>query len=342
MAKKKIVFVSFDEDYISNIEYKFARFFEKSASIEFISDQGSFKRLMNLPRKTDIMILPEGTMISHPDAYSKTKIFYLSDEESNGNKPEYIYKYASVKMMAEKIGAEFISGKNIDDARGTRLVGVFSVAGGTGKTLASLALASKLKKAGKRVMYISTVPHQDFAYYIDYDGTLGSSFCYQCSINMKNALKTIDGEIKNEGFDFLPPFRNLPVSYQVFFDTYVQIVDFLKARNSYDYIIVEMSPELLPGKMRFIKECDKLVVLTTQDEIAVRQLEAFIDSMSSDESEMLLVCNRYNSRRRNYLAESFISRNNEVVEYIYEYGKTLNYEGVKNSILYDKTAQLLD
>lgn len=67
----------------------------------------------------------------------------------------------------------------------------------------------------------------------------------------KNALKIIQDEIKNEGFDFLPPFKNLPVSYQMKFSVYSQIVDYLRDKNIYDYIVVELSSELEADKLVF-------------------------------------------------------------------------------------------
>lgn len=332
MAKKSIVFVSFDEEYISVIEYKFTCLVEKSASVEFISDKNSFKRLMNIPRKIDILIVPEGTMISHPDAYSKTKIFYLTDNKEDNEQKGYIYKYYSVKSIVEKLGIDLVM--DGEGAKGTRVIGVYSVAGGTGKTITSLVLSYKLRKKGKRVLYISTVPQQDFSYYIDSDSSLSSSFSYQCSINMKNALKTIDGEIVNGDFEFLPKFKNLPVSYQISFDTYMQIVTYMKMKNVYDYIIVEMSSDIQQSKLKFMSECDKVIFVTTQDEVAVRQMETLIDSMSDNSAEVLIVCNRAVKMREDYLKSSFLSKHFEVVERIDEYGKPLTYDTVKDSVLF--------
>lgn len=187
MIKKSIVFAAFDEEYVATIEFKLAKLTEERASIEFITDAGCLEAFLERPKKIDVLILPYGIMLPHPEAFSKTSIYYLTEEEMDAENPAYIYKYYSVKRMLEKIDSGLIT--EAESEKGTKVVGVFSASGGTGKTITALTLAHKLMKKGKRVIYISTVPYQDFTYYIDDASVLGTAFCYQCSINIKNALK---------------------------------------------------------------------------------------------------------------------------------------------------------
>lgn len=337
MAKKSIVFVSFDEEYISTIEYKFAKLVEEKASVEFITNQSIFSKLMRMPKRIDVLIVPYGVIIEHPEVFSKTRIYYLTDNEAGDNDENLIYKFYSVKSIVEKIDSELIGDISSGDIKGTRVVGVFSAAGGTGNTLTSLSLAEKLWQKGKRVMYISTTPHQDFSYYIKSSEVLGTAFSYQCSINMKNALKIIQNEIKTEDFDFLPPFKNLPVSYQMKFSMYTQIIDYIKTRNIYDYIVVELSPDLQPEKLVFLKECDRTVIVTTQDKVAVGKLEAFLGHMLDFNHNMVILCNRYKHNQKDLLSEGEILRKYEFSEFIEEYGDALNLDVIKNSQLFDKT-----
>lgn len=335
--KKNIVFVSFDDEYIAAIEYKLARLIEEKANIEFISEQSVFKRLMSMPKKIDVLILPLGVSIEHPEAFSKTKIYYLTEEEAENQNPAYIYKYYSVKSVVEKIDLSLIADNSNAGAKGTKVVGVFSASGGTGKTLTALSLAYRLKQKGKRVMYVSTVPHQDFSYYMDYGDVLGTAFCYQCSINIKNALKIIQNEIRSEEFDFLPPFKNLPVSYQMKFSTYAQIITYIKDKNLYDYVIVELSSDLQPDKFVFLKACDRTVLVTTQDKIAVAKLETFLANMLDFNQNIVLLCNRYKRSQADYLSGRESLRSYEFSEYIEEYPEPLDLDMIKNSQLFDRT-----
>ena len=341
MERKKIVFISFDEEYISTIEYKFAHLVEGTAEVEFITDHALYKRLMTFPEKIDYLVLPEGTMITTPENYAKTKIFYISEEHKSGGDPGVIYKYDSVKAILERIDPKLINSDS-EEKKGTEVVGVYSVSGGTGVTIAALTIAYKLKKRGKRVLYISTTSQQDFSYHMGGESELGMGFSRQCSINMKNALKVVEGEIRNEDFDFLPMFRNLPMSYQIDFSTYAQIIDYFKAKNSYDFIITELSPEISGEKMRFINNTDRLIFLTTQDEIAVRKLETFMESMPRDKGNILIICNKYNAARKDFLQKSFVTRNAELAETVDEYQEAITYANTRESVLFETTVAILD
>lgn len=337
MSKKNILFVSFDKEYISTIEYKFASLVKEKAQVSFITDRNVFSSFMIMPSKIDILIIPYGTVIEHPEAFSKTKIFYLIDEEREENNPDYIYKFYSVKSIVEKIDKSLIVDSKETGSKGTKVLGVFSAAGGTGTTITALSIAKKLKNKGKRVIYISTTPYQDFAYYMENVEELSVPFSYQCSINIKNALKILVSEIRIKEFDYLPPFKNLPVSYQVGFSTYVQIIDYIKKLNSYDYIVVEMSSELEPGKMEFILRCDKLVAVTTQDRTAVNKLKKSIDSMPDFSDKIVILCNRYKKSQRNFISETDYFKRFEISEYIEEFLEPLDFMNIEKSNLFDVT-----
>ncbi|MCM1082608.1 MAG: AAA family ATPase [Clostridium sp.] len=337
MAKKNILFVCFDDEYIITIEYKFAQLVGQQANVEFISEEKAFQRVLSMQKKFDIMILPKNISVDKLDIYRNTKKYYLIDDVAEGNAPEYIYKYYSVKNIIEKIDSTLMNHDMSEGSKGTKVVGVFSVAGGTGKTIAALSISNKLACEGKRVLYISTVAHQDFSYYLNCGEVLGAAFCYQCSINVKNALKIVQQEIKTEGFDFLPPFKNLPVSYQMTFETYVQIINYFKNNNSYDYIVVELSSELHADKLAFLKNCDRKIFITTQDMVAVKKLEAFLSNMLDFNQNLVFVCNRYKKEQYDYLSASDVLRNYEFSEFIEEYQGALALENVKNSQLFNKT-----
>ncbi len=342
MVKKNIVFVSFDEEYVSTIEYKFAKLIDGKANVEFITNESIFTRLKMVPKKIDILIIPEGVILEHPEAYAKTRIFYLTDTKKDDENSNYIYKYYSVKSIVEKIDIGLITNTVEDDSKGTKVVSVFSVSGGAGNTLSALSLAKKLQQKGKRVLYISTVSHQDFTYYLNCNDVLGTAFCYQCTINIKNALKIVLNEIKNDGFDYLPPFKNLPISYQIKFSMYAQIVAYIKQKNIYDYIVVEISPELELDKLAFLKESDRTVIITTQDKVAVRKLEVFLDYMLDFNQNIILVCNRYKRERTDYLSGSSILRMYEFSEFIEEFSYDLDLDIINKTCLFDKTTLCIE
>ena len=96
-----------------------------------------------------------GIMLPHPEAFSKTSIYYLTEEEMDAENPAYIYKYYSVKRMLEKIDSGLIT--EAESEKGTKVVGVFSASGGTGKTITALTLAHKLMKRKRNLYQYSSI-----------------------------------------------------------------------------------------------------------------------------------------------------------------------------------------
>jgi len=336
MAVRNIVFVCFDSEYIATIEYKFAKLIGENASVEYITRPELLQEKVATMKGCDFMIVPSGISIDMSRAKVRS-IYYLTDENRADLPSNYIYKYASVRSMLEKMNIGVICDNTSEQSKGTKVVGVFSVSGGNGKTLTSLGLAYQLHKAGKRVLYISTVPHQDFSYYLEYQDFLGMVFCQQCSISVKNMTKLVSDEIRTEDFDFLPAFKNLPVSYHMEFDSYTNLIESIKARNIYDYIIVELSPELQVSKLSFLKTCDRKVFTTTQDLLSVKKLETFMSNMLDFNQQAVIVCNRYRKERPDYISQSSILGAYELSEIVEEY-EELTWPMIKQSKLYERTA----
>ena len=103
-----------------------------------------------------------------------------------------------------------------------------------------------------------------------------------------------------------------------------------------------MSPEISGEKMRFINNTDRLIFLTTQDEIAVRKLETFMESMPRDKGNILIICNKYNAARKDFLQKSFVTRNAELTETVDEYQEAITYANTRESVLFETTVAILD
>lgn len=345
MNIKKIVFVTMDEDYVSSIEYKLVEIIGKSIEIEFITTREYFNHFMSIPKKVDILVMPLSMKSEMSDKLNIGKIFYLTeekmDEDININ-ADTIYKYGSVRYLVEKLDSSLFAKNERNDKEGTKTIGIYSATGGCGKTLVALAVAHNLYKKGNRVLYVNTQCMQDFAFYIKCTESLSEEFVYQCSVNIKNALKILSDEIKNIGFDYIPPFKKLPITYQIEFDAYVEFINSIKIKNTYDYIVVELSEELSAKKVSFMHECDRNLLVTTQGEVAVRKLETFLNNMASFNDKVTILCNRCWGNKTNFLEISALAKPYEISEYIDEYASDLTFDDVKQYDLFSRTTLCLE
>lgn len=346
MNKKKIVFVCFDEDYITALEYKMAEIVGQNAEIEFITDNKYYTKYMSVPKRIDILVLPENMAWMIDKKNNIGKIYYLTEENiqnnNSGDTEDLIYKYGSVRYLVEKIDEKIFENTNKEVKKGTKVISVFSVGGGCGKSTATLAVAHNLHKKGNRVLYVSTQPMQDFQYLIPNCEKLSSEFSYQCTINIKNALKLLLREIKTEGFDYIPAFNKIPSTYQVTFETYVDMIEFINQKNMYDYIIVELSDNVSTKKNSFMHNCYRTLIVTTQEEIAVKKLETFLGSMAGFSDKVTILCNRINKNRFNYLKVSPLVSSYEISEYVEEVDSEISFQNIKDYQLFNRTTVCLE
>ncbi|MBE5953199.1 MAG: hypothetical protein E7257_03445 [Lachnospiraceae bacterium] len=344
MSKKKIVFVCFDEDYITALEYKMAEIVGHNAEIEFITDCKFYTQYMSVPKRIDILVVPEnmGQMITNKSNIGK--IYYLTEEnvENNKESEDLVYKYGSVRYLVEKIDEKIFENTGKDGKKGTKVVSVFSVGGGCGKTTAALSVAHNLHKKGNRVLYVSTQPMQDYQFVIPNCEKLSSEFSYQCTINIKNALKLLLREIKTEGFDYIPAFNKIPSTYQVTFETYVDMIEFINQKNMYDYIIVELSNSISTKKNSFMHNCYRTLIVTTQEETAVKKLENFLESMAGFTDKVTILCNRVKTTRTNYLEVSPLVSTYEISEYVSEGETGISFQTIKDYQCFNRTTVCLE
>ena len=346
MSKKKIVFVCFDEDYIAALEYKMAEIVGHNAEIEFINDCKYYTQYMSIPKRIDILVVPENMRGIIDNKNNIGKIYYLTEEniqnKGEGKTDELLYKYGSARYMIEKIDNEIFENTNKETKKGTKVVSVFSVGGGCGKTTVALSVAHNLYKKGNRVLYVSTQSMQDFEFFIPNCEKLSSEFSYQCTINIKNALKLLMSEIKSEGFDYIPAFNKIPSTYQVTFDTYVDMVEYINQRSIYDYIIVELSDNITTKKNAFMHNCYRTLIVTTQEEIAVKKLETFMGSIAGFNDKVTILCNRVKSDRPNYLEVSPLVSSYEISEYVREAEDSISFQNIKDYQYFNRTTVCLE
>lgn len=346
MNVKKIVFVCFDDDYITALEYKMAEIVGHNADIEFITDCKYYTQYMSVPKRIDILVVPENMRGMIDGKNNIGKIYYLTEEniqnKSGSDTEELIYKYGSVRYLVEKIDGKIFENTNKEAKKGTKIVSVFSVGGGCGKTTVALALANNLYNKGNRVLYVSTQSMQDFEFLIPNCAKLTSEFSYQCTINIKNALKLLLREIRTEGFDYIPAFNKIPSTYQVTFDTYVDMIEYISQKNMYDYIIVELSTNISTKKNSFMHNCYRNLIVTTQDAIAVKKLETFLGSIAGFNDKVTILCNRLRNDRINYLQVSPLVSTYEISEYVEELDAEISFQNIKDYQYFYRTTVSLE
>lgn len=346
VASRKITFVCFDEAYVGTIEYKLAEILNDKADLEFITNEAYLIEFLHNDRQTDILLMPKKYENLLNEQFKNVKIIWLTEDKelsASGNNygEEYMYLYTSVRSMIDQMDANFLKEISTGTKNGTQIVSIFSVSGGCGKTMAALGITYALAKEGNKVLYVSTESMQDYKFYKQDVKEITSDFGYQCAVDMEMAKRCVLNEIEHGDIDYLRPFSVLPMSYQVGVDKYFELINGIIESNIYDYIVVELSKEIEPKKITFMQKGHRTVLVTRQGEYEVLRLADFINNITKFSAMPLIVCNRFDRDKLDYLQKSELTKRCEVAEYIMEADHDISWEEVKSNGLFEKVATLL-
>ena len=215
---------------------------------------------------------------------SKKIVFIPLLEEQGIVRNEYaslggVYKYQRVSAIYREIlGKISLVRSAIESNSEAFLIGVFSPAGGVGKTTVSAVTALKLASSGKRVLYqnMECLSSGD-AYFdlkvgergvSDFLGYLDSDIDF--STQIQSLLYT-----KQENLYYMNPFRTPNDLLDLDSDEMRKFVLKLKKSGLFDYIVFDMDCGIHDKNLKLMEEMDTIAVVGSESDTAVRKLELF-------------------------------------------------------------------
>ena len=348
LEKKLIVVVDTDDEYLSPLEYKLIEDWENSAEIEIITQLKYFNEFFSQPRNIYMLIINELLYNEKVQKQNCCHVFVLRENEydpyarTTDKKIRSLYKYSSIKEIYAEIIKDVRVNMEQIPVEQTRIYVVYSVCGGSGKTIGGLGISSALSDLGKRVLYVNTETYQDFNFYLEDKNYASTSFGYALATNDSDLLPRMLTEIGNEDFDFLRPFEKTPLSYQITEESYLNLVEKIKTLKKYDVIVLEVTRDLTKDKLRLMEQADKVINICMQSEDAAYKNEKLLTNINWKEEQWVFICNKYKKNEENYLENQVSLGMYSVTEYIEEQEYPLNLNMIRERGLFDTTAYLLD
>ena len=213
----------------------------------------------------------------------KLAICLYSEEAVNKNMysdVENIHKYQRISNIYKEILKKYAdkAGYSADfgNSRRTKVQAVYSPIGGAGKTIISLAIASKLVEFGKNVLYVSTEPLSSSSVVYPYSEegntalieTLNSGASFE--MKLKGIAKQgFNGVSYIEGFERIADYAD--VNYQEIKD----VLSNIKKTGIYDHVIVDMSSNIDQITRAVWEESDDIIVVCRDGNFASKKLSLF-------------------------------------------------------------------
>lgn len=321
MDKISVMLVDTDEKYLMPIELKLIERLGDKIELSVISDVEYLKNYFSLPRQIDILVIKEELYNIDFEKHNINNTFILTEniysrEVTQSLNVNIIYKYTSVKEIYNEI-VNKSSMETTNKKNDTKVIMVYSPSGGVGKTTISMGVAASLKSSYKRVLYINTETIQNFNFMLDKNEYAESGFENYMINNDQNILGYLSNVVRNQGFDYILPFKQSLSSLNLGIEEFSFLIDKIKERKIYDFIIVDTSSEFTNEKSKFMGLSDKVIIITTQskaDALNLNLLNYNIDS--SNQNKFIFICNKYIESKENYLINEEYLKSCNISEYI--------------------------
>ena len=323
MSRLSIILADTDENYLMPLELKFIEGFEDQADICVITEPDYLKEYFSTPRHVDIFVVNENLYTRDFEKHDISNTFLLSeqyDDSSTGDMSiNRIYKYTSVKEIYNQVvnNAASKSLKTINEKQGTKVITIYSPIGGIGKTTVAVGLSAALSKNYKKVFYVCTESLQTFQFLLSNKQYEQFGFEKQLVAQSECISSSINTFVRNETFDYIPPFRQALSSLNIKMSNYLNLIEQIKEAGIYDFIVVDTSSDLTEEKSKLMGLSNNIIMVAGQEIADACKLESLLFNIDcSDTDKFIFVCNKYQKDKKNMLVNDNFINKCKISEYI--------------------------
>ena len=284
MSRINALVADSDELYIDGLcKYLMEKYSDRLNIIAFTNKLLLQDYIINNFEKIDIQLI-SFEMICDGITEDNPRLLYLS-ETKNCNKSEEItaiFKYQSADSIALQIFDEFshYSLKEVDIKSGnhnSRVIAVYSPAGGSGKSTVAAALCKCLIKKTYNAFYLNleTAPTTQSFFNSDSNYNL-SDILYGIKERNKNLALKIESGISIDsvsGVAFFAPGESPLEMEEMLPEDIVLLINQLRLLGKFDYIVVDMSSAQNTNNIEILKESDIIITVVGTGSIAKCKLK---------------------------------------------------------------------
>ena len=351
MSKPRIIIADTNIDYIIPLQLKFIEEFFERINLEVITDKDYFDTCFADPQSAEILVVSEELYDSTLIRHNIGKIFLMTEQYAKEQTAELnvdrIFKYTSIKEIFNEIIGKSASVLELENnvKQEPQIIVVTSAAGGVGKTTTAIGLCACLTKNFKKVLYINTDQLQTFQYLFENQSPIVDSEMYSNLMkNGETAYKDLKHVIRNEKFNYLPPFKAALMSLGITQNVFINIAKGAKKSQDYDFIVMDTDSVFDEDKTVFFGIADKVLIVTRQNKASVVATNALVSNINGMNTEKyIFVCNDFDKEGDNALISPLVSVNftvNEYVEHLHHYDKLKAFD-FGEYMSFEKVAYLL-
>ena len=326
MKKPRVIIADTDAAYTVPLQLKFVEEYFNQIELEIITQRAYFDQLFSVPQSVDVLIVSEDLYSLGLQRHDIKHTFLMQEdldqEETTASlSVNRLGKYSSIKeIFTEIVGKSAPTFIFEEDKKNqiTQIVLITSAAGGVGKTTVAMGLCAALARNYKRALYINADRLQNFQSRLVNPSPITANDIYaKLLTGSKNIFSDIRHVVREEVFQYLPPFKAALMSLGLSYRVYEEIALSAKQTKNYDYIVIDADCTFDEGKTRLIDAADKVIVVTNQSKASVAATNRLFESISGASGEkFLFICNDFIQDADNALSSPAIKLRFSINEYI--------------------------
>lgn len=338
MAKQTIILADTDEKFIASLELKFIEELDDDTELEIITSIDFFNDYFSTPKSAQALVVGDNLYTPDLKRHNIDKIFVLTESNDDGGTEdleiEKVFKYSSPKEIYKQVVSQGNVGVSSNAVKKTIVALVYSACGGVGKSTVALAVSEALAKSFNSVLYVNAQRINSFQHMLMNQSVIPNSAVSDFTSSTSDIYPKIKHIIRNEKFDYLPPFSMAISSLGLDFSVYEEIIKSAKATKKYDVIVVDTDTTFDEGKANLITLADKVLIVLEQDRRSVFSTGVLLKNIScNDSGKYFFVCNKFDESADNAILSADVEHNFIVNEYIKKFE---NYDSMSLSDMANK------
>lgn len=321
MQKPVIVIADSDKKITDALELKFLESLDEQIDIEIITEKDYFNSYFTFSKTIEILAVSDEFYNAKLAKHNIGHVFILSENASSDisdKNTDVIFKYSNINDIYSYIIAKSNFNPEKRKRVNTLVTLVYSASGGVGKTSVALGICKSLANIYNKVLYINAQRLNSFQCYLNNDAAIPSSVITEFlnpDISLFNRISYI---IRNESFDYLPPFPMSLESLGLNYSIYLNLIKSAVAQKKYDAIIVDADVAFDKEITDLIEAADKVLIVLNQDKPSVYATNMLIKNINcSDNGKYYFICNKFKDEKHNALLDKSNACNFIVNEYVH-------------------------
>lgn len=279
MKRKKMLLADGDIPYLNQVSGYFMERVPQIELLTFTKEETLMKYLIQ-ESNIDIVVIDEDFVNENLERATEglTRIV-LSSGNTFPEKFFSIKKYQRLETLANEILLRYAEENNtIEIVRGhsrTKIVAMYSPAGGTGKTTLALALATASSSLGFRVLYLNLEEIDCIhCFFEKTSGTLSDVFLAlktkgsDAGIKLKSSVEKCSA-----GFFYLTGVDSVSEYDEISEDDLKYLLRSIREISDYDLVVIDLSSSFSARIQRVLEETDQILVPIVANENCLAKME---------------------------------------------------------------------